>query len=201
LKERKNNMEKKTRRKSSLITAIVVMVVTIGIIAVIFTISTYFMNLARDYDNEKYKEEQQEQESIKRNNDNIVFKIGSKYVNEYGYIIDVSNSSAIQIQGITIKDNQERLEDDSVELLVELLKLRQVLENNNLLEMVNKIDITNIDDVKIYMDSENKIIQIGNLENLSTKFVYVKNIMEQEKGKSGTIFVNDISKVYFRENL
>jgi len=194
-------MEKKTRKKSSLITGIVVMVVTIGTLAVIFTISTVIMNSARDYDNEKYKEEQQEQESIKRNNDNIVFKIGSKYVNEYGYIIDVSNSSAIQIQGITIKDNQERLEDDSVELLVELLKLRQVLENNNLLEMVNKIDITNIDDVKIYMDSENKIIQIGNLENLSTKFVYVKNIMEQEKGKSGTIFVNDISKVYFRENL
>lgn len=194
-------MEKKTRKKSSLITAIVVMLVALGIIAVIFAISTYFMNLARDYDNEKYKEEQQEQESIKRNNDNIVFKVGSKYVNEYGYIIDVSNSSAIQIQGITIKDNQERLEDDALELLVELLKLRQVLENNNLLEMVNKIDITNIDDVKIYMDSENKIIQIGNLENLSTKFVYIKNIMKQEKGKSGTIFVNDISKVYFRENL
>lgn len=194
-------MEKKTRKKSSLITAIVVMLVALGIIAVIFAISTYFMNLARDYDNEKYKEEQQEQESIKRNNDNIVFKVGSKYVNEYGYIIDVSNSSAIQIQGITIKDNQERLEDDALELLVELLKLRQVLENNNLLEMVNKIDITNIDDVKIYMDSENKIVQIGNLENLSTKFVYVKNIMEQEKGKSGTIFVNDMSKVYFREDL
>lgn len=194
-------MEKKTRKKSSLITAIVVMVVALGIIAVIFAISTYFMNLARDYDNEKYKEEQQEQESIKRNNDNIVFRIGSKYVNEYGYITKSSSSLAIQIQGINISDNQERLDEESLEILAELLKLRQAFETYDLLDKVNKIDITDINNVKIYMDSENKITQIGNLENLSTKFVYIKNIMKQEKGKKGTIFVNDINKTYFREDV
>lgn len=196
-------MEKKTRKKSSLITTIVVLVVVLGIIAVIFTISTYFMNVARDYDNKKYKEKQQEleQENAQRNDNNVLFKINDKYINQYGYIIKSYSSSAIQVLGINISNNQERLDEDSLELLVELIKLRETFKTYDVLDKVNKVDITNIDDVKIYMDSENKIIQIGNLENLSTKFVYVKNITEQEKGKSGTIFVNDMSKVYFRENL
>lgn len=191
-------MEKKTRKKSSLITAIVIIVVAIVTLAIIFTISTAIMDSARDYDNEKYKEEQQEQESIKRSNDNILFKIGNKYVNEYGYITNVSNNSAIQVQGVNIQSNQEQVESSIFENLV---KLYNTLKNNNLTTKVNKIDITNINDLKVYMDSENKIIQIGNLENLSTKFVYIKNIVEQTKGKKGTIFVKDTSKVYFREDV
>ncbi|MEI3429554.1 MAG: hypothetical protein V8R72_00230 [Clostridia bacterium] len=196
-------MEKKTRKKSSLITAIVVMLVALGIIAVIFAIFTYFMNVARDYDNKKYKEKQQEleQENAQRNDNNVLFKINDKYINQYGYIIKSYSSSAIQVLGINISNNQERLDEDSLELLVELIKLRETFKTYDVLDKVNKVDITNIDDVKIYMDSENKIIQIGNLENLSTKFVYIKNIMKQEKEKKGTIFVNDINKTYFREDV
>lgn len=175
----------------------------IGIIAVIFTVSTYFMNVARDYDNKKYKEEQQEleQENAQRNDNNILFKINDKYINQYGYITKSSNSSAIQILGIDISDNQERLEEESLELLSELLKLRETFKTYDVLDKVNKIDVTDTQNIKVYMDSENKIIHIGNLENLSTKFVYIKNIMKQENGKKGTIFVNDINKVYFRESL
>lgn len=196
-------MEKKTRKKSSLITAIVVTIITIGIIAIISIISTFIMNSARDYDNKKYKEEQQqqEQENAQRNDNNILFKINGKYINQYGYVTKSYNSSAIQVLGINILDNQERLDEDSLELLVELIKLREIFKTYDVLDKVNKVDITNIDDVKIYIDSENKIIQIGNLENLSTKFVYIKNIMKQEKGKKGTIFVNDINKTYFREDV
>ena len=196
-------MEKKTRKKSVLITIIMLICIFIGIIAVIFTVSTYFMNIARDYDNKKYKEEQQEleQKNAQRNDNNILFKINDKYINQYGYVTKSSNSSAIQVLGINISDNQEQLDEESLEILVELIKLRETFKTYDVLEKVNKVDITNIDDVKIYMDSENKIIQIGNLENLSTKFVYVKNIMKQEKGKKGTIFVNDINKTYFREDV
>lgn len=196
-------MEKKTRKKSVLITIIMSICIFIGIIAVIFTVSTYFMNIARDYDNKKYKEEQQEleQKNAQRNDNNILFKINDKYINQYGYITKSSNSSAIQILGINISDNQERLEEESLELLTELLKLRETFKSYDVLDKVNKIDVTDTQNIKVYMDSENKIIHIGNLENLSTKFVYIKNIMKQENGKKGTIFVNDINKVYFRESL
>lgn len=192
-------MEKKTRKKSAIVTTIVIITVVLGIIAVILYISNYFMNVAINNDEDKYKEEQQEQEEMKRNDDNIFFKVDNKYVNQYGYITNISNNSAIQVQGINISDTQERLSENSLEILNELINLRDVLESNEMLDKVSKIDVTNIIDVKIYMDSENKIVEIGNCDNLSAKFVWIHTLLEQEKGVSGTIVVKDINDVYFTE--
>lgn len=133
--------------------------------------------------------------------DTPVFKIDNKYVDKNGYITTTSNSSTIQIQGMNIRDSQERLDEDSLELLSKLLELRNTLKVFHLLDKVNKIDVINIDDVKIYINSEDKIIQLGNFEYLSSKFACVENIMKQEKGKKGTIFVKDTSKAYFREDI
>lgn len=192
-------MEKKTRKKSKVVNRTYIVIGTVVILFILSMGITFYMMTPKHKINEevdKYKYEQQE--DIKKNNNNILFKIGNKYINEYGYITYISGNSAIQVQGINIKSNQEQIESSIFE---KLLKLYNTLKNKDLTIKVSKIDITNIDDIKVYMDLENKIIQIGNLENLSTKFVYVKNIMEQEKGKTGTIFVNDISKMYFRESL
>lgn len=192
-------MEKKTRKKSKVVNRTYIVIGTVVILFVLSMGITFYMMTPKHKINEevdKYKYEQQE--DIKKNNNNILFKIGNKYINEYGYITDISSSSAIQLQGVNIQSNQEQMESSIFE---KLLKLYNTLKNNDLTIKVSKIDITNIDDIKVYMNLENKIIQIGNLENLSTKFVYIKNIMKQEKGKSGTIFVNDISKMYFRESL
>lgn len=192
-------MEKKTRKKSKVVNRTYIVIGTVVILFILSMGITFYMMTPKHKINDevdKYKYEQQE--DIKKDNDNILFKIGNKYINEYGYITDISNSSAIQVQGVNIQSNQEQMESSIFE---KLLKLYNTLKNNDLTIKVSKIDITNIDDVKVYMDSENKIIQIGNFENLSTKFVYAKDIMKQEKGKTGTIFVKDTSKTYFRENV
>lgn len=194
-------MEKKTRKKSPLVTTLTIIIILFAIITVIFTLSTYFMNVARDNENKSYTEEQQKQQEIQNQKDNnvILYKIdNNKNVNQYGYITTFNNNSAILLQGITIKDSQEQIEST---LFEKLLKLHITLKDNELLNNISKIDIADIENIKIYMDSENKIIQLGNLENLSTKITYVKSIIEKEKGISGTIFVNDIEKVYFRESL
>lgn len=68
-----------------------------------------------------------------------------------------------------------------------------------LIDKISKIDISDLEDVKIYIDLENKIIHLGDFENLSTKFIYVKTIMEKEEGNKGDIFVNDVSRAYFRK--
>lgn len=192
-------MEKKTRKKSKVVNRTYIVIGTIVILFILSMGITFYMMTPKHKINDevdKYKYKQQE--DIKKDNNNILFKIGNKYINEYGYITDISSSSAIQIQGVNIQSNQEQMESSIFE---KLLKLYNTLKNNDLTIKVSKIDITNIDDIKVYMDLENKIIQIGNLENLSTKFIYIKNIIKQEKGKSGTIFVNDTSKMYFKESL
>lgn len=194
-------MEKKTRKKSPLVATLTIVIILFVIITVIFTLSTYFMNVARDNDKKRYTEEQQKQQEIQNQKDNnvILYKLdNNKNINQYGHITTSNNNSAILLQGITLKDNQEHVESS---LFENLLKLYNTLVNNDLTDKVNKIDIADLENIKIYINSENKIIQLGNFENLSTKFVYAKNIMEKERGKSGTIFVNDIEKVLFRESL
>ena len=54
---------------------------------------------------------------------------------------------------------------------------------------MEKIDL---EDVKIYMDLENKIIYLGDFENLTNKFVFIKNIMEKEKTIKEHCYYNQI---------
>lgn len=188
-------MEKKTRKKSDLLTTLAVFTVSIFIICIVIFGVTYILNSIRI---EKRTEQQSEQD-IKKNNTVILYKINdNKGINQYGYIITSNNSSSILLQGITLRDNQEQVE--SV-LFENLLSLYNILKNNDMTNKVNRIDITHIENIVIYMDSENKIIQIGNFEDLSTKVIFAKKIIEQEKGRKGTIYINDTNRGYFREDI
>lgn len=193
-------MEKKTRKKSELLTVIVVLVVTISVVTVGYAIYTRIVNEVQ-YNQSKLEAEQENKEQ--NNNSEILFKLSdNKYINKYGYIIHNSNISDVTIlEGITIKDNQERLDENSLSLLSELIKLRETLENIDLLEKINKIDVRDIENIKLSINSENKTVELGNFENLTSKCLYIKNIMEQEKNKKGTISVKDVNKVYFRESI
>lgn len=188
-------MERKTRKKSDLLTTLAVFTVSIFIICIVIFGVTYILNSIRI---EKRTEQQSEQD-IKKNNTVILYNINdNKGINQYGYIVTSNNSSSILLQGITLRDNQEQVE---AVLFENLSKLYNTLQNDNFKDKVSKIDIIDIENIKIYVNLENKIINIGDFEDLSIKFRYVKSIMEQEKGKQGTIFVNDINKVYFRQDV
>ena len=190
-------MEKKTRKKSAVLTTLIIILITIIIIAVIFIVSVYLMNITEENQYKKYSEEQQEIEIIQKENNEMLFKINDVYINEYGYIKTSIDSSAIPLEGIKLEDNQEQIQST---LFEKLLILYETLTINDLINKVSKIDVSDLENIEIYVDSENKIIQIGNFENLNAKFVYAKKIMEQEKAQ-GTIFEKDINNVYFRENI
>lgn len=190
-------MEKKSRKKSALLTTLIIILITIIIIAVIFIVSVYLMNVTEENQYKKYSEEQQEIEIIQKENNEMLFKINDVYINKYGYIKTSIDSSAILLEGIKLENNQEQIQST---LFKKLLNLYETLETNDLINKVSKIDVSDLENIEIYVDSENKIIQIGNFENLNAKFVYAKKIMEQEKAQ-GTIFVKDINNVYFRENI
>lgn len=202
-------MTKKTRKKSNLIKFINIFII-IGIALLI--IVPVILGAKNIYENgggvtgllstlEDNNELAEEQENVKKENDDILFRINDKYINKYGYINETNtspSSNIIILQGINLKSNQEQI-DESV--FVDVFTLYTTLENKQLLNKANKIDVSDFEDVKIYMDSENKTISIGNTENLNTKLMYAEKIMQQEQDKSGTIFVKDISKVYFSESM
>ena len=141
-------------------------------------------------------EKQQAVENIKRENDEILFRIGNIYINKYGYVTTFNNSSAILLEGINLEDNQEKIQSS---LFENLLNLYDVLTSSDLINKVSKIDVSDLENIEIYINSENKILQIGNFENLSTKFVWIHILLEQEEGVPGTIVVKDINEVYFME--
>lgn len=189
-------MEKNTRKKSTLLTTFIIIFIVIVIILVIIFSLRYLMKIAEKKQFEIESEEQQEIENIKRGDDEILFRINDTYINKYGYVTTLNNSSAILLEGINLKDNQEKIQTP---LFDSLLDLYDVLTSNDLVNKVSKIDVSDLENIEIHINSENKIIQMGNFENLSTKFVWIHTLLEQEKGVSGTIVVKDINDVYFME--
>lgn len=189
-------MEKKSRKKSPLITILMIILIAVVSISVIICISMYFLKTANMED----MESQQEGNEQKINRE-ILFKIDDKYIDSQGYITSKSDDTAIELEGITITENQERLDTDSLMLMANLIKLRDILKSNELLNKVNKIDVSNLEDIIVYMDSEYKVIYIGNFEKLHSKILCVNPIIKQEKGISGEIFVRDTEKVFFRKKV
>ena len=81
-----------------------------------------------------------------------------------------------------------------------------IAKENEIDNKITGIDISNKNEYILYLAEEKKTAYIGNDSNLTTKILYIKEIMEKyEAGKEGTIFVNgDFTnkfKAYFREKV
>jgi hypothetical protein len=56
------------------------------------------------------------------------------------------------------------------------------------------------------LESENKTVYLGDCKDINTRILYLKAILEKEKGNSGEIFINaDLDSgseyVYFKESV
>ena len=73
----------------------------------------------------------------------------------------------------------------------------------NIDNIITEINVENKENYLIYLESKNKKINLGTTEDLQKKMLYIQRILENEEGKTGTIFVNgNLSsgfKPYFRE--
>ncbi len=99
--------------------------------------------------------------------------------------------------------NKERLQAEDLEKLNKIAKIMEAAKTINIETLITEINVENENDYVLYSESENKKIHIGNTSNLTNKMLYVQKIIENEKGKSGSAFINgDISSgfsPYFRE--
>lgn len=133
------------------------------------------------------------------------------YINNQGYILEISDSSKqkIVIQGISTEEEQmqegKRLNKKDLEKLEDIIKIINVAKEYELDTKITSIDIKDKNEYSIYLEEERKKVHLGDESNLSNKMLYVNSILEEEKGKAGDIFVNgDINnkfRIYFRESL
>lgn len=75
-----------------------------------------------------------------------------------------------------------------------------VSKNNDIDGLITKIDIANVKDIILYLDSENKIVYLGDCSDLNTKILYTKAIVKNEAGIAGEIYAKE-NNIYFREKV
>lgn len=130
------------------------------------------------------------------------------YIDGQGYILEISKEKKeIPILLGVLTDLSNIKESDRLEK-EDLLKLNTVnaivatAENYEILKLITRIDITNISEYILYLDTEIKSAYIGDASDLNTRILWVKTITEQNLNIPGKIFVNmDLNsrKPYFRQ--
>jgi len=129
-------------------------------------------------------------------NYNVEFLNGYAYINNQGYILEISEQKLDLpvIMGINTPQEQiiegNRLNDEDLEKLETVIQIMNICKSYELDKKVSSIDITNKSDYIMYMEEEKKTIHLGNDSNLSNKMLYVPSILKENQGKEGTIYLN-----------
>lgn len=129
------------------------------------------------------------------------------YINNQGYILEISEEK-LNVPIITgYTTNQEeiktgsRINNEDLEKLSAVLKIIESANANGVDNLISKINIEDKQNYTLILDSEKKTVYLGDASNLSNRMLYLKAVLEQEKGVEGEIFINgDLNKqdVYFR---
>lgn len=132
------------------------------------------------------------------------------YINRQGYILEISSDKpdVPMISGFTTDFSvvcpNDRMNENDLKKMNMVIKIMNIAENNNLKNLITGIDVSNEKNYTIYLDGEQKKAYLGDGQELNTRFLYIKSILKEQKGKKGEIFVNvDLNSeyVYFRENI
>lgn len=142
----------------------------------------------------------------------IKFLNGFAYINNQGYILEIveENNGVTIIEGIETPEEEiqqgARLNNTDLKKLEVAIQIMTIAKENEINSKITSIDISNKNEYILYLAEEKKTAYLGNSNNLTTKILYIKEIMEKyEVGKEGSIYVNgDFSKnfkPYFREKV
>lgn len=132
------------------------------------------------------------------------------YIDKQGYMLEI-NTEKLElpiIQGAeTLPETfieGNRLINEDLEKLEMVYKIMEVAQVNQIANLITRIDIEDEKDLKLIFETEGKTAYIGDITNLITKIPTIKLILEEEKGKTGEIFVNmDLNNEYpmFRQSV
>ena len=136
----------------------------------------------------------------------IEFAGGYIQVDSQGYMIEaVKEKEDLPVLiGISTKLEDiavgKRLIEEDLKKLETVMKIIEISKSNDIYSLITKIDISKADDYKLILESEQKIVYLGDCSNLPTRILYLCSILEKKKGIEGEIFINgnlDTDRVYF----
>lgn len=144
-------------------------------------------------------------------NYNIEFLNGFAYINNQGYILEISDQKLDlpTIQGTVTEQEYfvagNRLNMQDLAKLEIVIQIMNICKNYSLDNKVTNIDISDKNNYIIFMEEEKKSIYLGDESNLSNKMLYIPTILKENQGKEGNIYIDKDSankfKARFREKV
>ena len=142
----------------------------------------------------------------------IKFGNAYAYINNQGYILEITDKEEAVpiITGYeTLDENiQEgnRLNTEDLEKLNDVLKIMEAASSsgNNLKNLITKIDISDKSNYILNLKKQKKQIYFGDATNLSTKMLWIDQILGEEKKSEGILYLNmdlNTDRPYFREKI
>jgi len=138
---------------------------------------------------------------------NLEYANSFVYINNQGYILEIEEDKLEVpiIEGYTTSVENiivgNRLSDEDLEKLGNVLRIMESANVNEIGNLITRINISDKQNYTIILEGEKKTVYLGDASNLSTRMLYIKAILEEEKGIEGEIFVSgDLNKsnVFFR---
>lgn len=131
----------------------------------------------------------------------IEYGSGYIYINNQGYILEIATEKIEKpiLQGIetSLEELQpgSRLCTEDLNKMSTVIKIMNFAESNEIANLITRIDIENDANYKILLESEEKVVYLGDSTYLDRKIQWVKKIIEETKNISGEILLNiDLNK-------
>lgn len=142
----------------------------------------------------------------------IQFANAYAYINNQGYILEISNKALEHpiLTGFStpVEELQEgkRLNKEDLKKLSDVLEIMESATSNEIASLITKINIQNSDNYILELKSKNKVVNLGDISNLSTKMLWIQTFNKLEGNTKGEIMLNmnlndDKNKPYFRRNI
>lgn len=126
------------------------------------------------------------------------------YIDKNGYVLEES-ATPLEIpilQGLVTDFSNislgERIKEEDLLKFNSLIKILDGIKNNDIEQRLTKIDISDTNNYILEFAEENKTFMLGNTSDLSTKMLWIKRFIEQNKSAKGIIHLNT-DNVYFSE--
>lgn len=134
------------------------------------------------------------------------------YINNQGYILEITSTKGDfpLIVGYETPEEQiqegNRLNTEDLEKLNDVLRIMEAASSvgENITNLVTQIDISDKSNYILTLEKEKKKIYLGDTANLSTKMLWINELLETEKGNEGIIYLNldlNTESPYFREKV
>lgn len=105
---------------------------------------------------------------------------------------------------VKVNGNKNRLCEKDLKKLDIVSNIIQTAESYEINSFISKIDISDSSNIKLILESEEKIVYLGACNDLNTRIQWMQVLLNKEKGKKGEMFINGNlpeTRPFFRENV